>query len=126
MNENLNSAKYLATLVLQLTSLAELFLKDYEAELYKAGFESKQAAKMRIKQNAELAKKLRLNLKSIELDLTGKCSEEQEDAFLDDVGFLHNLILKAYSVAGERDNRRKRILKTMDNLYPKKMLSLEK
>ena len=126
MNENLDSAKYLATLVLQLTSLAELFLKDYEAQLYKAGYESKQAAKMRIKQNADLARKLRLNLKSIELELTGKCSEEQADAFLDDVGFLYNLILKAYSVAGEKDNRRKRILKTVDNLYPKKMLLLEK
>jgi|GEM_PF-6514072 len=47
-----STAKHLATLILQFTSLAELYTKDYEAELYKQGFESRQAAKKMIIDNA--------------------------------------------------------------------------
>ena len=42
---NFDRAKYLATLVVQCTSLSELYLKDYEADLRKQGYESKQLTK---------------------------------------------------------------------------------
>lgn len=114
---NLDKAKYFATLVLHCTSMAELFLKDYEAELYKQGSQSKQAIKMHIKQNARQAEMLRLNLKSIEQRLFGKLTEEQEDCFFDDTGFLHNVLLSAIDRAGDSEMRREQILKKIKSSY---------
>ena len=67
-NVNLDKAKYFATLVLHCTSMAELFLKDYEAELYKQGSQSRQAIKMHIKQNARQAEMLSVNLSTASVD----------------------------------------------------------
>ena len=114
---NLDKAKYFATLVLHCTSMAELFLKDYEAELYKQGSQSKQAIKMHIKQNARQAEMLRLNLKSIEQKLFGKLTEEQEDCFFDDTGFLHNVLLTAIDRCGDSELRRNGMLKKMKSAY---------
>ena len=114
---NLDKAKYFATLVLHCTSMAELFLKDYEAELYKQGSQSKQAIKMHIKQNARQAEMLRLNLKSIEQKLFGKLTEEQEDCFFDDTGFLHNVLLTAIDRCGDSELRRTGMLKKMKSAY---------
>ena len=116
-NVNLERAKYFATLVLHCTSLAELFLKDYEAELYKQGSESRHAIKMQIKQNAKQAEMLRLNLKSIEQKLFGKLSEEQEDCFFEDTGFLHNVLLTAIDRCGDSELRRTGMLKKMKSAY---------
>ena len=116
-NVNLERAKYFATLVLHCTSLAELFLKDYEAELYKQGSESRHAIKMQIKQNAEKAEMLRLKLKSIEQKLFGKLSEKQEDCFFEDTGFLHNVLLSAIDRAGDSEMRREQILKKIKSSY---------
>ena len=120
---NLDKAKYFATLVLHCTSMAELFLKDYEAELYKQGSQSKQAIKMHIKQNARQAEMLRLNLKSIEQRLFGKLTEEQEDCFFDDTGFLHNVLLTAIDRCGDSELRRTGMLKKMKSAY-KSMLNI--
>ena len=122
-NVNLDKAKYFATLVLHCTSMAELFLKDYEAELYKQGSQSKQAIKMHIKQNARQAEMLRLNLKSIEQKLFGKLTEEQEDCFFDDTGFLHNVLLTAIDRCGDSELRRTGMLKKMKSAY-KSMLNI--
>ena len=116
-NVNLDKAKYFATLVLHCTSMAALFLKDYEAELYKQGSQSKQAIKMHIKQNARQAEMLRLNLKSIEQKLFGKLTEEQEDCFFDDTGFLHNVLLTAIDRCGDSELRRTGMLKKMKSAY---------
>ena len=123
-NENIEKAAYLSTIIMQCTSLAEMLLKDYEAYLLKAGYQSKQAAKQRIKQNAELAKKLRLNLKSIELEMTGKINESQVDAFLDDVGFLNALVTRSYRMVGDSELRRSKLIKTIDKLYPVNKIEL--
>ena len=122
-NVNLDKAKYFATLVLHCTSMAELFLKDYEAELYKQGSQSRQAIKMQIKQNARQAEMLRLNLKSIEQKLFGKLTEEQEDCFFEDTGFLHNVLLTAIDRCGDSELRRTGMLKKMKSAY-KSMLNI--
>ena len=122
-NVNLDKAKYFATLVLHCTSMAELFLKDYEAELYKQGSQSRQAIKMHIKQNARQAEMLRLNLKSIEQKLFGKLTEEQEDCFFEDTGFLHNVLLTAIDRCGDSELRRTGMLKKMKSAY-KSMLNI--
>lgn len=103
---NFDRAKYLATLVVQCTSLSELYLKDYEADLRKQGYESKQLTKKLINDNANQAKKLRLQLKKVENMLLDKVNEEQEDSFLDDVGFLHNMILLLVDRCGDNDQKR--------------------
>ena len=122
-NVNLDKAKYFATLVLHCTSMAELFVKDYEAELYKQGSESRQAIKMQINNNARQAEMLRLNLKKIEQMLFGKLTEEQEDFFLDDTGFLHNVLLTAIDRCGDSELRRTGMLKKMKSAY-KSMLNI--
>ena len=122
-NVNLDKAKYFATLVLHCTSMAELFLKDYEAELYKQGSQSRQAIKMQINNNARQAEMLRLNLKKIEQMLFGKLTEEQEDFFLDDTGFLHNVLLTAIDRCGDSELRRTGMLKKMKSAY-KSMLNI--
>ena len=73
---NFDRAKYLATLVVQCTSLSELYLKDYEADLRKQGYESKQLTKKLINDNANQAKKLRLQLKKVENMLLDQVNEE--------------------------------------------------
>ena len=103
---NFDRAKYLATLVVQCTSLSELYLKDYEADLRKQGYESKQLTKKLINDNANQAKKLRLQLKKVENMLLDQVNEEQEDSFLDDVGFLHNMILLLVDRCGDNDQKR--------------------
>ena len=105
---NFERAKYLATLVLQCTSLSELYLKDYEADLRKQGYESKQLTKKLIIDNANQAKKLRLQLKKVENMLLDKVTDDQEDNFLEDVGFLHNMILLLVDRCG--DNEQKRLI----------------
>ena len=105
---NFDRAKYLATLVVQCTSLSELYLKDYEADLRKQGYESKQLTKKLINDNANQAKKLRLQLKKVENMLLDQVTEDQEDSFLDDVGFLHNMILLLVDRCG--DNEQKRLM----------------
>ena len=75
--EAFRKAKYFATLVLQCTSLSELFLKDYIVVLSKIGYESKQARKMEINSNVRQAEKLRLSLMRLENSMeifTKKCS----------------------------------------------------
>lgn len=99
-------AKYLATLVLQCTSLAELYLKDYEHDLRRQGSESKQATKKAILDNARQAEKLRLSLKRVENMLMDRTSENQKDDFLDDVGFLHNMILLLVDRCGDNEEKR--------------------
>lgn len=99
-------AKYQATLVLQFTSLAELYLKDYEAELYKQGYKSKQMAKKRILDNARAAERLRLNCLSIEQELTAKTNENQMDDFLGDIGFMHNMFLLLIDRCGSSEQKR--------------------
>lgn len=91
-------AKVYATLILQCTSLAEMYLKDYQHELRKQGYESKQKAKAMIKGNLELSEKLRLSLRKLEFELLNKTNDEQQDNFLEDVGFLHSLISKATAI----------------------------
>ena len=103
---NFDRAKYLATLVVQCTSLSELYLKDYEADLRKQGYESKQLTKKLINDNANQAKKLRQQLKKVENMLLDQVNEEQEDSFLDDVGFLHNMILLLVDRCGDNDQKR--------------------
>lgn len=103
---NFDRAKYLATLVVQCTSLSELYLKDYEADLRKQGYESKQLTKKLINDNANQAKKLRLQLKKVENMLLDQVNEDQEDSFLDDVGFLHNMILLLVDRCGDNDQKR--------------------
>lgn len=103
---NFERAKYLATLVLQCTSLAELYLKDYEADLRKQGYETRQLAKKMILDNAQKAKSLRLQLKRVENKLTDKISEQQEDGFLEDVGFLHNMLLLLIDRCGDNEEKR--------------------
>ena len=103
---NFERAKYLATLVLHCTSLAELYLKDYESDLRKQGYESRQMAKKMILDNARQAKSLRLQLKSLENMLTDKISEQQEDNFLADVGFLHNMLLLLIDRCGDNEEKR--------------------
>lgn len=105
---NFDRAKYLATLVVQCTSLSELYLKDYEADLRKQGYESKQLTKKLINDNANQAKKLRLQLKKVENMLLDQVTEDQEDSFLEDVGFLHNMILLLVDRCG--DNEQKRLM----------------
>lgn len=105
---NFHKAKYLATLILQCSSLAELYLKDYEAEMRKQGYESKQRAKQLILANADNARRLMSSLQYLEKQLTVKINEEQEDCFLDDVGFLHNMLLLLIDRCG--DNEQKRLL----------------
>lgn len=124
-NVNLDKAKYFATLVLHCTSMAELFLKDYEAELYKQGSQSRQAIKMHIKQNARQAEMLRLNLKSIEQKLFGKLTEEQEDCFFEDTGFLHNVLLTAIDRCGDSELRRTGMLKKMKSAYKSSLNIIE-
>ena len=124
-NVNLDKAKYFATLVLHCTSIAELFLKDYEAELYKQGSQSRQAIKMHIKQNARQAEMLRLNLKSIEQKLFGKLTEEQEDCFFEDTGFLHNVLLTAIDRCGDSELRRTGMLKKMKSAYKSSLNIIE-
>ena len=124
-NVNLDKAKYFATLVLHCTSMAELFLKDYEAELYKQGSQSRQAIKMHIKQNARQAEMLRLNLKSIEQKLFGKLTEEQEDYFFEDTGFLHNVLLTAIDRCGDSELRRTGMLKKMKSAYKSSLNIIE-
>ena len=124
-NVNLDKAKYFATLVLHCTSMAELFLKDYEAELYKQGSQSRQAIKMHIKQNARQAEMLRLNLKSIEQKLFGKLTEEQEDCFFEDTGFLHNVLLTAIDRCSDSELRRTGMLKKMKSAYKSKLNIIE-
>ena len=124
-NINLDKAKYFATLVLHCTSMAELFLKDYEAELYKQGSQSRQAIKMHIKQNARQAEMLRLNLKSIEQKLFGKLTEEQEDCFFEDTGFLHNVLLTAIDRCGDSELRRTGMLKKMKSAYKSSLNIIE-
>lgn len=103
---NFERAKYLATLVLQCTSLAELYLKDYESDLRKQGYESRQIAKKMILDNARQAKSLRLQLKRVENMLTDKISEQHEDNFLEDVGFLHNMLLLLIDRCGDNEEKR--------------------
>ena len=103
---NFDRAKYLATLVVQCTSLSELYLKDYEADLRKQGYESKQLTKKLINDNANQAKKLRLQLKKVENMLLDQVTEDQEDSFLEDVGFLHNMILLLVDRCGDNDQKR--------------------
>jgi hypothetical protein len=116
----MEKAKEYATLILQCTSLAELFLKDYHAEMYKHQHTVNHRTKFMISRNLELSKKLQIQLSTIEKALVGKCNDEQMDAFLDDVGFLHQLIVKSYEVAGDSELRRKKVLDTLDKLYKTK------
>lgn len=103
-------AKYYCTAVLQLTSAAQMILLDYENEVRKLGFESRQKAKQLINNNAKDAVKLNANLKRLEKELTVKLDEEQEDRFLDDVGFIYKLILLAIDRSGDDDGIRDQIL----------------
>ena len=103
---NFEKAKYLATLILQCSSLAELYLKDYEFEMRKQGYESKQKAKQLILANADNARRLMSSLQFLEKQLTVKINEEQQDNFLDDVGFLHNMILLLYDRCGDNEQKR--------------------
>ena len=105
---NFSKAKYQATLVLQCTSLAELYLKDYEYEMYKQGYESKQLAKQLVNNNARKAEQLRKQLSLLEGKLTKQTNNAQQDAFLEDVGFLHEMIFLLTDRCG--DNEQKRIM----------------
>ena len=103
---NFDKAKYYATFVLQCTSLAELFLKDYENELRTQGYASRQRAKQMILNNAKDAKRLMASLSSIERQLTSKTNEHEQDCFLDDVGFLHNMLLLIMDRCGDNEEKR--------------------
>ena len=92
--------------MLHCTSLAELYLKDYEYDLRKQGYESRQMAKKMILDNARQARSLRLQLKRVENMLTDKISEQQEDNFLEDVGFLHNMLLLLIDRCGDNEEKR--------------------
>ena len=92
--QNFDKAKYLATLILQCSSLAELYVKDYEAELYKQGSQSRQAAKKMITDNAKMARSLRLSLSRLENILKDKLTDELIDSsndMLDNMGILPDL-----------------------------------
>lgn len=114
--ELIRKAKYFATLVLNCTSLAELFLKDYESVLYKAGYESKQARKMEIKSNAKQAEKLRMSLKRLENALTDTMSEEHKDAFYEDIGFIHNILTLVIDRCGDNDSKRTQVQALLYNM----------
>jgi len=117
-------AKYLATLILQSTSLADLFLRDYSHEVNKLHQSVNGSAKFRVKNNLELAKKLSNSISSIECDLNKKINDKQEDHFLDDVGFLYKLIVLVYSQVGDSDLRRSKVLKLIENAYKDKKIEL--
>lgn len=86
-------------------------MKDYEAELYKQGYATKQLAKKKIKDNARQAECLRLQLSSLEGELTSTTNETQKDSFLEDVGFLHNLIVLTIDRCGDNEKKRARVIK---------------
>lgn len=111
-----STAKHLATLVLQFTSLAELYTKDYEAELYKQGFESRQAAKKMITDNARVAHSLHLSLMRLENTLLQKISEAEQDDFLDDVGFLHEMCLLITDRCGANETKRTMVRAAIFNI----------
>lgn len=114
--EIMRKAKYFATLILHCTSLAELFLKDYESVLYKAGYESKQARKMEIKSHAKQAEKLRISLKRLENSLNDTMSEEQKDAFYEDIGFLHQILTLVIDRCGDNDSKRTQVQALLYNM----------
>jgi len=101
--------------------MAELFLKDYEAELYKQGAQSKQQIKQKINNNARAAEQLRKQTASIETMLFGKLNEKQTDAFLDDVGFLYNVLLTAIDRCGDSEKMRETMLKKIQTMYKSKL-----
>jgi len=101
--------------------MAELFLKDYEAELYKQGAQSKQHIKQKINNNARAAEQLRKQTASIETMLFGKLNEKQTDAFLDDVGFLYNVLLTAIDRCGDSEKMRETMLKKIQTMYKSKL-----
>ena len=103
-------------LILQCSSLAELYLKDYEAELYTQGFQTKFLTKKRIKDNAKQAESLRLQLITLEQDLTVKTNDIQKDGFLEDVGFLHNIITLINDRCGNNDEKREKVLKYLSEM----------
>ena len=115
-NDGFLKARKFATMVLLLTSAAELVLKDYEFELRKLGYESKQAAKMRVKNNARLADQLAKSLRSLEAELNAKITPEMRDHFLDDAGFVYSIVNTAFQKVGDDDQRREMLLKMISKL----------
>ena len=68
--EKIEKAKLYATMVMQTTSLAELFLKDYERILLGLRFSTKRDVKQKVSMNAEKAAQLGIGLRTIEKTLT--------------------------------------------------------
>lgn len=115
--EAFRKAKYFATLVLQCTSLSELFLKDYIVVLSKIGYESKQARKMEVNSNVRQAEKLRLSLMRLENSLTDTMkTEDLKDAFYDDIGFLHNIVTLIIDRCGDNDSKRTQVQALLYNM----------
>lgn len=119
--EKIEKAKLYATMVMQTTSLAELFLKDYERILLDLRFSTKQDVKQKVSMNAEKASQLGTGLRTIEKALTGIMNEAQHDSFLDDVGFLHNLIISSYEMCYDSEPRRAKILEKINGAYKTKL-----
>jgi len=71
-----------------------------------------------------LAKKLRLSFAEMERKITIDASAESKDQFLDDVGFVYNIVMDSMRVAGDSDNRRARILKMINGLYKDKKIEM--
>ena len=115
-NDGFLKARKFATMVLLLTSAAELVLKDYEFELRKLGYESKQAAKMRVNNNARLAEQLAKSLRSLEAELNAKITPEMRDNFLDDVGFVYSVVNTSLQKVGDDNQRREMLLKMISKL----------
>ena len=122
--EKIEKAKLYATMVMQTTSLAELFLKDYERILLGLIFSTKRDVKQKVSMNAEKAAQLGIGLRTIEKTLTGIMNDAQHDSFLDDVGFLHNLIISSYEMCFDSEQRRESILKKINTAYKQKLKTI--
>jgi hypothetical protein len=122
--ERKKQASYCAMIIQHLSSAAELVLKDYEYHINFLGSDLKRETKNEVKRNAELAKKLRLSFAEMERKITIDASAESKDQFLDDVGFVYNIVMDSMRVAGDSDNRRARILKMINGLYKDKKIEM--
>lgn len=122
--ENLERAALLATMIIQSTSVAVLFLRDYQAVLNDLGRDTRHEAKRMVTNNAEKAISLMVSLEKIEKSMIKtitSVNEEHEDHFLNDVGFMYNLMISAYEMCHDSEQRRDSILKKINTAYKTKL-----
>lgn len=122
--ENFERAEITASMIIQATSVAVLLLKDYECIMNQLGYQTKQITKKMVTVNAEKAAILMTNLMRIEKNMIKTITvndKDNEDHFLNDVGFMYNLILSSYEMCYDSEQRRESILKKINTAYKTKL-----